>query len=102
MLRWSSSFRVGSEDATYLAREFQVRFDEVDLLQLPNYCVCLKLMIDGVPSKPFSATTMERQPGPKRALGARTERRNEGLILQDQCHALSPPHLYRASCECGQ
>ncbi|WP_246740467.1 type IV secretory system conjugative DNA transfer family protein [Bradyrhizobium sp. LCT2] len=52
------SFRVGSEDATYLVREFQDRFDEVDLLQLPNYRIYLKLMIDGVPSRPFSATTV--------------------------------------------
>ncbi|WP_240537703.1 type IV secretory system conjugative DNA transfer family protein [Bradyrhizobium japonicum] len=52
------SFRVGAEDATYLAREFQERFDEVDLLQLPNYHVYLKLMIDGMPSKPFSAVTI--------------------------------------------
>ncbi|MHC2275422.1 type IV secretory pathway TraG/TraD family ATPase VirD4 [Bradyrhizobium diazoefficiens] len=52
------SFRVGSEDATYLAREFQERFDEVDLLKLPNYHIYLKLMIDGMPSKPFSAVTI--------------------------------------------
>lgn len=52
------SFRVGLEDATYLAREFQERFDEIDLLQLPNYHIYLKLMIDGMPSKPFSARTL--------------------------------------------
>ncbi|MDA9475080.1 hypothetical protein XI03_11330 [Bradyrhizobium sp. CCBAU 65884] len=52
------SFRVGSEDATYLAREFQDRFDELDLLGLPNYRIYLKLMIDGTPSLPFSATTL--------------------------------------------
>ncbi|MEY9373549.1 hypothetical protein [Bradyrhizobium diazoefficiens] len=52
------SFRVGSEDATYLTREFQERFEEVDLLQLPNYRIYLKLMIDGMPSSPFSAMTL--------------------------------------------
>ncbi|MCP1846813.1 hypothetical protein J2R80_000636 [Bradyrhizobium sp. USDA 4541] len=52
------SFRVGSEDATYLARECQERFDEIDLLQLPNYRIYLKLMIDGTPSLPFSVTTL--------------------------------------------
>ncbi|UWU75954.1 type IV secretory system conjugative DNA transfer family protein [Bradyrhizobium huanghuaihaiense] len=52
------SFRVGSEDATYLTREFQERFDEADLLQLPNCRIYLKLMIDGTPSLPFSATTL--------------------------------------------
>jgi type IV secretory pathway TraG/TraD family ATPase VirD4 len=52
------SFRVGAEDAPYLAREFSGRFDEIDLLQLPNYRVYLKLMIDGTPSTPFSGITL--------------------------------------------
>src|SRR5205807_9646802 len=53
------SFRVGAEDAPYLVREFHERFGEIDLLQLPNYRIYLKLMIDGTPSKPFSALTLE-------------------------------------------
>jgi hypothetical protein len=57
------SFRVGIEDAPYLAGEFQGRFDELDLLQLPNYRIYLKLMIDGTPSPPFSALTLP--PGAK-------------------------------------
>lgn len=51
------SFRVGAEDAPYLAREFQDQFEQIDLTQLPNYRIYLKLMIDGLPSKPFSAVT---------------------------------------------
>ena len=51
------SFRVGAEDAPYLAREFTEVFDETDLVQLPNYHIYLKLMIDGTPSMPFSAVT---------------------------------------------
>jgi type IV secretory pathway TraG/TraD family ATPase VirD4 len=53
------SFRVGVEDAPYLVREFQPKFEELDLLQLPNYRIYLKLMIDGTPSAPFSAVTLE-------------------------------------------
>ncbi|MET4424269.1 energy-coupling factor transporter ATP-binding protein EcfA2 [Bradyrhizobium sp. JR18.2] len=68
------SFRVGSEDAAYLAREFQERFDEVDLLQLQNYHIYLKLMIDGMPSKPFSAHTLE----PDIGADARSPRRPGG------------------------
>ncbi|MHC2382276.1 type IV secretory system conjugative DNA transfer family protein [Bradyrhizobium liaoningense] len=60
------SFRVGIEDAPYLAREFHGKFDEMDLLQLPNYRIYLKLMIDGIPSKPFSAVTLE--PSSQRAM----------------------------------
>jgi type IV secretory pathway TraG/TraD family ATPase VirD4 len=52
------SFRVGAEDSPYLAREFHQRFEEIDLLQLPNFHIYLKLMIDGMPSKPFSAATL--------------------------------------------
>jgi type IV secretory pathway TraG/TraD family ATPase VirD4 len=56
------SFRVGAEDAPYLVREFHEKFAEIDLLQLPNYRIYLKLMIDGTPSKPFSASTLAPPP----------------------------------------
>ena len=52
------SFRVGAEDAPFLAREFVGEFDETELVQLPNYRIYLKLMIDGSPSQPFSAVTL--------------------------------------------
>ena len=55
------SFRLGAEDAPYFVREFVNTFEEIDLLQLPNYRIYLKLMIDSAPSKPFSAATL--QPG---------------------------------------
>jgi hypothetical protein len=52
------SFRVGAEDGGYLAREFQPKFEVEDLINLPNRAIYLKLMIDGTPSQPFSATTL--------------------------------------------
>lgn len=52
------SFRVGAEDAPYLAREFQPKFGVEDLINLPNRDIYLKLMIDGTPSKPLSASTI--------------------------------------------
>jgi len=52
------SFRLGAEDAPYLAREFSGVFDETDLVQLPNHRIYLKLMIDGMPSPPFSGATL--------------------------------------------
>jgi len=51
------SFRVGAEDGPYLAKEFQEEFDVMDLIRLANYRAYIKLMIDGTPSKPFSAAT---------------------------------------------
>ena len=52
------SFRVGPEDASILAREFQPTFQPLDLINLPNGSIYLKLMIDGSPSQPFSAQTL--------------------------------------------
>ncbi len=52
------SFRVGAEDAPYLAREFQPTFEVEDLLNLPNHHIYLKLMIDGAPGRAFSATSL--------------------------------------------
>jgi hypothetical protein len=52
------TFRTGPEDAMLLAREFEPTFTPLDLLNLPNYEIYLKLMIDGTPSPPFSASTM--------------------------------------------
>lgn len=52
------SFRIGAEDASFIAREFAPVFDPVDLMSLPNHDIYLKLMIDGTLSRPFSATTL--------------------------------------------
>jgi|SRR5579862_2467411 len=52
------SFRVGSEDARFLVKEFAPEFEEADLINLPNYQIYLKLMVNGVTSRPFSATTL--------------------------------------------
>src|SRR3989339_624019 len=52
------SFRVGSTDAELLAKEFIPTFVEEDLINLPKFHVYLKLMIDGVASRPFSALTL--------------------------------------------
>ncbi len=51
-------FRVGADDAEFLEKEFEPEFMAQDLVNLPNYHVYLKLMIDGVTSRPFSASTL--------------------------------------------
>ncbi len=53
-------FRVGAEDAILLADELQPRIEVLDILNLPNHAFYLKLMIDGAPSRPFSASAMSR------------------------------------------
>ncbi len=51
-------FRVGADDAEFLEKEFEPEFTAQDLVNLPNFHVYLKLMIDGITSRPFSATTL--------------------------------------------
>lgn len=52
------AFRIGAPDAEEMIKEFEPYFVEEDLVNLTKYCTYLKLMINGVSSKPFSATTL--------------------------------------------
>jgi len=52
------SFRVGAEDSEYLEKEFIPEFNAEDLVNLAKYNIYLKLMIEGVAGKPFSARTL--------------------------------------------
>lgn len=52
------TFRVGATDAEFLEKEFSPEFMEQDLINQPNHHVYLKLMVDGVASRPFSAATL--------------------------------------------
>lgn len=54
------SFRLGPEDASVISRELMPTFDALDLLNLPNHAFYTKLMIDGTPSRPFSARTVRK------------------------------------------
>lgn len=49
-------FRVGAEDAEFLEKEFQPDFMAADFVGLPKYNFYTKLLIDGVSSRPFSAS----------------------------------------------
>lgn len=51
------SFRLGAEDAPFIAREMLGRFDAQDLQNLEIRHMYVRLSIDGQPSKPFSGTT---------------------------------------------
>lgn len=52
------TFRVGAEDGAALEGEFEPEFITEDFVNLPNYHIYLKLMVDGVTSRPFSARTL--------------------------------------------
>lgn len=51
-------FRVGADDSEFLEKEFEPTYMMHDLVNLTKYHVYLKLMINGVSSTPFSATTL--------------------------------------------
>lgn len=52
------TFRVGAEDAEFLEPEFAPEITIEDFVNLGKYHIYLKLMIDGITSAPFSATTL--------------------------------------------
>ena len=117
------SFRVGAEDAEYLEKEFVPYFNAEDLVNLAKYNIYLKLMIDGIAGRPFSAVTLspleaigesnrdkiinvsrERYGTPRKEVEEKISRwmgepvLSEGGVSQD-----SPPRLYDARCSlCGK
>ncbi len=58
------AFRVGAEDAEYLEKEFAPDFLAEDFVNLKKYNIYIKLMIDGIASRPFSAETLPLPPKP--------------------------------------
>ena len=73
-------FRIGAEDADFLEKEFSPTFIPEDLVALPNYHVYLKLMIDGVTSDPFSATTLP-------PVGVKTQNRDKVVKVSHERYA---------------
>ena len=55
------SFRLGLNDAEILEEEFYPVFSAKDLINLPNYLIYIRLMIDGVVSLAFSGETIRSQ-----------------------------------------
>ncbi|OHA62005.1 MAG: hypothetical protein A2117_02345 [Candidatus Wildermuthbacteria bacterium GWA2_46_15] len=51
-------FRVGAEDAEFLEKEFAPDFIATDLVNLGKYDIYLKLMINGLAGRAFSARTL--------------------------------------------
>lgn len=58
------TFRVGAYDAEVLEKEFAPQFTAEDLVNLGMFQMYLKLMIDGVGSVPFSASSLPPFPEP--------------------------------------
>jgi len=61
------AFRVGADDAEFLEKEFAPEVAALDLVNLPNQKIYLKLMINGVTSRAFSADTLPPIPKPQKS-----------------------------------
>lgn len=48
------SFRVGNEDAQFLEQQFAPTFSAKDIMNTPNYNAIVRILANGVPTKPFS------------------------------------------------
>jgi CxxC-x17-CxxC domain-containing protein len=115
------SFRIGAEDAEFLEREFIPEFIAEDLVNLAKYNIYLKLMIDGVAGRPFSAETLppfskleqsnkekiikvsrERYSVPRKIIEEKISRWAGVLKLPEEGTS-APPVLYDAQCAlCGK
>jgi len=80
------SFRVGAQDAEYLEKEFYPEFEAGDLVNLAKYNIYLKLMIDGVAGRPFSAETILPIPKPIKSY-------KEKIIKQSQQKYSTPQKI---------
>jgi len=57
------SFKVGAEDAEYLAKEYAPLLSEQDIISIANYRAYIKLNINNTTSRPFSLETIWDETG---------------------------------------
>lgn len=60
------TFKIGSEDAEFLVKEFSPVFNEFDLINIDKYTAYIKLLIDNSAARPFSIKTTWPLSGIKR------------------------------------
>lgn len=56
-------FRIGADDAKYLAIQFDPVFSETDLVNIDNFNAYIKLLVGGKTTKPFNIKTFPPQKG---------------------------------------
>lgn len=62
------SYRVGTNDAEFLAKQFAPAFEIDDLQFIPNYNMVMRMMIGGVPVQPFSMAALPPLGNPNKQL----------------------------------
>ncbi|MEX0917709.1 MAG: DUF87 domain-containing protein [Candidatus Paceibacterota bacterium] len=53
-----AAFRVGSDDAEFLERQFAPTFTDSDLLNIENHHAYVRILANGTPTKPFDISTL--------------------------------------------
>jgi hypothetical protein len=61
-----ASFKIGSDDAEFLEKEFNPVFNQYDLVNVEKYTAYLKLLVDNASARPFSMHTLWPLPGNER------------------------------------
>lgn len=57
------AFRIGADDAEFLEKQFEPEFSRFDLVNLDNFNLVIKLLMDGKASSPFRLQTIMPQKG---------------------------------------
>ena len=71
------SFKIGADDAEYMAKEFAPTLSKQDVIGIPNFNCYTKLNINNVQSRPFSLGTIWDESMRNDELG--------GLIREYEC-----------------
>lgn len=62
-------FRIGNDDAEYMAKQFVPLFNQQDLINIENYSSISKILIDSKPTRPFSLQGYNYPPGASKEIG---------------------------------
>lgn len=66
-------FRIGNDDAEYMAKQFNPLFNQQDLINIENYNSIAKVLIDSKPSRPFSLEGYNYPPNKSEEIGKAIE-----------------------------
>ncbi len=109
-------FRVGAEDAEFLEKELTPEFMAEDLVNLDRFHIYLRLMIDGLSGRPFSAKTLPPLPQPEKSFReriikvSRERYGTERAVVEEKIsrwaegiQVVAPVKMYEAVCaNCGR
>lgn len=62
-------FRIGNDDAEYMAKQFAPLFNVQDLINIENFNSVAKILIDSKPTRPFSLQGYNYPPGASKEIG---------------------------------